>query len=387
VKLYTDYNAVDGMVVTRPVDTASAAIQWREYDFGTLFQGGYKYQAGSFGKGDVILGGQIDAMIMYDSFYPSGRSGELTTINDRKNNLLLEKGSEEIYSGFAQVKHFFTDKIIANFGFRYDSKNRHKGDPVSDISPRLAIIWNPYEFFDLKASYSKSFVDAPYWYRYNTLASYKGSSGLLPEHLSSMQLSFGFHFLDNKLTYQLNGFRNELTDIIFRDVTATGDAPRYKNAGMLKSFGIENDLRFITKPISVFANFTWQYADSAKDYSVTEHEINNVPSVFGNIAVNYYPFHQKQNRLILNITLRYIGEQASPISAGYKNGVAYSDPNFKIDAAFLVNAALTFRNFYGFTLQLQATNLADTKYYQGGAVRFPYPQQGRWYSLRLIYKF
>ncbi len=387
VKMYADYNAIDGLLIIRPSDTTAAALEWREYDYGTEIQTGHKYDIGAAGKGDVIVGTQIDAMTLYDSFYPMGHGGELLTVNDRKNTLLLEQGSEEIYSGFAQIKHFFTEKIIANLGFRYDSKNRHRGEPVSDFSPRLAIIWKPEKIVDIKASYSKSFVDAPYWYRYNTIASYKGSSGLLPEHLTSYQLNIGFHFLYDQLTYQLNTFRNELIDIIYRDGAATGDEPRYKNAGFLKNYGIENEIRYITKPLGVFANFTWLYVDTAKDYVVTDKHVNNVPSIFGNFAVNYFPLYKTNNKLIINFTMRYIGEQYSPIRSGYKGGVAFADIENKVDAALLFNAAITLRNIYGLTIQFQGTNLADKKYSQGGSVRFPYPQPGRWYSINLSYKF
>ncbi len=387
VNPYFDMNSITGVAITNPQDTAFISLSWKDYDVGAIVSLRKKYSISENANGDILFGFQYDGMDLYDSFFLAGTGGEFTTVVDRSGSLLLEKGDESIYSAFVQLKHYFGKKMILNVGLRYDYKDRHKGGDFWNISPRLALVYIPKDLFDFKISYSSSFVDAPYWYRYNFIPSYQGAESLLPEYLSSIQLTSNLHLFDNRLNYQINGFYNVLKDFIFRDVYADGvSEPKYKNAGRLESVGIENELSFRLNYFTTYANFTWQHALSAQDYGVTNEQIHNIPNLSGNLVFDFYPFYFKKNKLIINLTGRFIGKQLSPIEQTFKGGQPFEDLSNQVNSVFLLNSAINVTKFYGFKFRFQISNLFNTEYYQGGSVNFPYPQQGRWYMLSVFYK-
>lgn len=382
---YLDFNGITNVLITNPNDTAYSAIIRREFSEGFIGQLGKKYTVGNM-NGDILVGLQLDHMNLYDSYQLSGRGGELLTVQDRSYRRLLETGKETIYSAFAQVKHYFTSKLILNAGLRYDNKDRHRGANVDNISPRIALIYNANSAFNIKASYSNAFVDAPYWYRYNTLPSYKGSQDLKPEYLSSWQLTPSWT-INKKVQWSSNLFYNSLTDFIFRDPTATGDAPRYRNAGSLKSWGWENEITYLHQYFKLKAVAGLQYAISAEDYGITKKYINNVPSVTANVIADFNPVYNLTKNVWFNISYRYIGKQHSPIGNIYKNGVAFSDLNYTVDAVGLWNAGVIWDNIGRFSVEARVYNLADKHYEQGGSTSFAYQQTGRWFWGGVRYKF
>ena len=101
---------------------------------------------------------------------------------------MLSVSSERSISAFVQGKHYFTSQFILNAGLRFDKKNRANGKNVSALSPRVALIYFPNEKFSTKLSYSRAFVDAPYYTRNNTSNGYRGSEDLMPEYMNAIQL-------------------------------------------------------------------------------------------------------------------------------------------------------------------------------------------------------
>lgn len=382
---YADFNSINGIVVTNPRDTASSAIAWREFSQGVIAQVGKKYNLGNM-RGDLLIGAQVDRMRLYDSFLMGGRGGEFKTIGDNSKVQLLQIGSEVIYSGFAQIKHYFTEKLILNIGFRFDEKDRHAGTNIRNFSPRVAFIYNPNNQFNVRISYSNSFVDGPYWYRYNSFPSYKGSNNLLPERLSSWQVTSSYAF-SRQLQVSSNVFYNSLTDFIYRDTKATGDQPRYRNAGQLQSWGWENEIAYLRKLLKLRAVIGLQYAMEAKDYGVTDNQIHNVPNVTANLIADFNPLEQVVKNVWFNVSYRYVGKQLSPIQT-FKNGQAFADPNFKVNAASIWNCGVLWDNIGNhFSLNARVYNLFDKRYSQGGSTNFAYPQAGRWFMITVGYRF
>jgi iron complex outermembrane receptor protein len=382
---YFDNNIIDVNFIIDPSVKKFGKVNWDEYSYGGIIQLRKNYNLGNFGKGNIIFGGQFDKMKVYDSFFLLGLNGEFTTMVDSSGSLVLETGTESIYSGFIQIKHKFNKKLIINVGARYDNKFRHKGKNVDNLSPRLSAIYIPDKRIDFKLSFSQSFVDAPYWYRYNSLPSYLGSSNLLPEYLTALQFTTGLHFNNRKINYELNTFYNALKDFIYRNPNATGDEPRYYNAGKLNLAGIENEINYLRKSFNIRANFTWQYVINASDYPVSGDKIHNVPTFSGNFICNINPVYSKFENFWFNLTIRYVGKQISPVNT-FKNGIEYFDDNNYVEDVFIVNTGILLKDFYNFLFDVRINNLFDVKYKQGGSVEFPYPQQGRWFMIKLGYK-
>jgi len=391
VNTYADYNEVSPHQILDPSTKSHGYINWEDFDLGVIAQVSKPYSLSDYGIGDgnFLFGLQVDRMSLVDSSFPTGTNGEWEKFNDSNIKNLVEPGSETIYSSFAQVKHKFMDSLILNAGLRYDEKQRKEGANVRDISPRLAFIYLPTDMFEVKLSYAQSFVDAPYFYRYNTLPSYTGSKDLRPEHLRSLQLTPTVRFFDGRLLSTTNVFYNDLYDFIYRDPNAPKEGPNYKNAGSLKSIGLEEEVSFIQDFYSIRGNLTYQRAVSAKDYPVAGSEIYNIPSLTGNVIFDINPIYWLYKNFSLNLTTKYIGGQLSPILNSYKGGVAINEPNNRVNQALLFNTGFRITEPWlnQFSLDARVYNIFDTQYEQGGSVSHPYPQAGRWFLANISYNF
>jgi len=391
---YYDMFYFDVVLIINPASKTYAGVHWNEYDLGSIVQLKKTYAFNDLGDGNIIAGFQIDHMQLIDSYFAIGVDGDWVTFNDTEENRVLGIGNERIYSGFLQLKHRFSEKLITNFGLRYDQKDRHTGDDVSALEPRLALIYLPSQKYELKISFSQSFVDAPYWYRYNGLASYRGGVDLKPEHVNSLQITPALHLLDNKLNYQFNFFYNELTDFIWRNNAATAEEPIYQNAGGMTSWGIENEVSYRHRLFNVHANLTYQQARDAENYAVTDGDIHNVPNLTANAVLAVRPFSGNMQNTWFNFTARYVGSQLSPVNITFNdvNGdllQRFNEPEREVDAVLLFNVGVRIKDVLRSGLSVEATvfNLLETGYEQGGSVSHPYPQPSRWFFASVSYLF
>jgi len=315
--------------------------------------------------------------------------GEWTSFGDSTRSRLLAIGGETVVSGFAQIKHRFVDELILNAGVRFDQKDRFKGEDLTNVSPRVALIWNPSERFGLAASFAQSFVDAPYWYRYNSLSSYRGGEFLQPEHLRSIQLTPTIRFLDGRLEEKLNVYYQRLSDFIWRNNRALPTEPIYQNAGFLETFGVEEELSYLEPWLTARLNASYQHAIAAENYGVSGSQIHSVPALSFNVVLDVNPLHPWQQQLWLNLTGRYVGPQISPITVYYAGGPDYTDEDFEVDGVFLLNlgARWVLPGLEAIRIDGRIYNLLGTTYFQGGSVEHPYPQAGRWWQLSAIGEF
>lgn len=384
---YFDSNTIEVALIIDPSITKSGLPRWNEWDIGAIVQARKPYEL--LGKGNILVGAQADKMELSDSDFPIQVNGEWVAFGDSSTAQLLEPGSEAVFSAFAQIKHRFTDELILNAGIRYDHKNRNRGDDVTNLSPRIAVVWLPSSMFGITASYAQSFVDGPYWYRYNSLSSYRGGEFLKPELLTSAQLTPTITLLDGRLKNTFNVYFSRLSDFIWRNNNALPTEPIYQNAGFLETIGVEEEIAFIDEIVVARANASFLHALDAENYGVTGGRIHSVPRLTTNVIIDFNALHWFKQQLWLNLTLRYIGAQVSPITVNFIDGPNYSDPDFETDAAFLVNvgARWTLPGLEQLTLDLRVYNLFDTEYFQGGSVQHPYPQPGRWWQMSLTGKF
>ncbi len=390
---YYDENEIQGNLITNPAQKEHSFIGWYERVLGGIAQLNIPYNF--LGTGTWMVGLQEDRMEVYDSERITGANGEWTDFLDDRENKLLDTGRERISSLFTQFKHNFNNQWIGNFGVRYDKKNRHdEGGNIDDFSPRLALIYIPNDTLDVKISYSRALVDAPYWYRYNDLPSYKGAETLEPEYLDSYQITPTVKLLEGKLTSSFNLFYNKFSHFIWRNNNPEPGDPQYQNAGFLKVWGIEHETSYRGRAYNMAFNFTYQAADGAENYAVSGDRIHNIPNWTSNLVLNVNPFEffafkpeSVSRDLWLNLTARYIGEQLSPVDITFPNGTVFKEPNKEVDDVLLFNTGFRWDKFWnGFFLDGRLYNLFDKQYYQGGSVSHPYPQPGRWWMLTLGYQ-
>ena len=137
-------------------------INGQEQNYSVQLKGDYSYVNSKAHKGNLSFGTEFSHFKLDDVRYALGYNYENVA---PENPMIPEhgKGHENSYNAFLQLKHQWRS-LIFNAGLRYDHKKRVDDRTLNEFSPRVALIlmkpkWN------LKLSYSKSFVDAPYLYR------------------------------------------------------------------------------------------------------------------------------------------------------------------------------------------------------------------------------
>ena len=381
---YYDTNERDGIVITSAARRTTNFTSWLDDAVGGIAQVNRGYRTAGGQEGTILAGGQIDRMRLIDSNLPAGQGGEWTHFGDSRAAPLLQPGHETVYSAFTQVKHRFGPRWILNNGVRLDVKDRHRGPNITDLSPRLALVHVPSGRFDVKFSYSRSFVDAPYWYRYNVFPSYQGSEDLRPEHLESVQVTPTVAFLGGRLRNAANVFFNNVTDFVFRDNNAGPADPRYINAGRLHMFGMEDEIAWIGDGIRVRGVLTYLSVLESHAFGARDGEIFSVPRFQGNVVLDVRPPVLLPRGSWINLTLRGVGSQLSPISPTFRldetgQVAPFEDADYRTRAYVVANVGVRLPRVVVEGLSLAGTvyNLFDTAYEQGGSVVHPYPQAGR----------
>lgn len=396
---YFDANQTQQHLVKDPSSQLHSNIGWSETSLGNITQLTTTYDGNWFGTGSLVLGGQIDRMNLEDSQWITGDQGDWRAVSDSLDEPTLPKGSETSYSAFTQLKHKFNDQIIYNLGVRYDYKDRLRGENLSAVSPRTALILGADAPVGVKFSFAESFVDAAYWYRYNSVPNFRGTPDLLPERMRAFQLSPQVRLLDGKLQNTVNLYYANHFDVIFRNKQAlnTPDEPLYQNSGTLTVAGVENEFAYLERSWRLRTNLAFQRPLFAENYPASTNigEIHNVPKFSANVIFDFKPLKDSTEDIWMSFSGRYYGEQLSPIQIRYTipQGrhevvtVNYDEPDRIVDDYILLNSSVRWKKMFDskFSTQLVAHNLLDTSYLQGGTTSHPIPQPGRWFLLQLGY--
>jgi len=361
----------DGKPVTRLYHGVFQDDNWEEYTIGATAKFSTNYHIGKT-KGNLLAGAQFEFYrIPINEFFFGEEYNRFIIITTPESPNQLNVGHEKSISGFIQNKHYFTDQLILNAGLRYDKKYRRNDMSVEAFSPRVALVYVPSKTFSVKASYSRSFVDAPYFYRQNTQNTYKGSEDLMPEYMNAIQLDFlgsiGGHF-----DYDVNLFYNHLTDLICNNQSTDLNAPKYVNSGSLKVAGIETELSYKTTTFRSRLNTTFQRAMSAEQYYYYDHHIYSIPSVTANLACEQRLFDKKNHSLWLSGNLRYTSRTLNKA-----NSRVTGSEDFYLNERALVDLRLKYDYNKTMQLSLDCDNVFNTCYEIGGTSYIPYRYPGR----------
>ena len=390
-------------------------INGQEQNYGVQAKGGYGYNFGSSHKGVLTFGAEYNRFELTDIRYQICYDFE-QTFNEHPVMRRVGKGSENSGDVYLQLKHQWRS-LILNAGLRYDYKRRTDESEVNELSPRIALIllrpkWN------VKLSYSKSFVDAPYFYRKANLMvkALQGTTGdfaekVLPERIHSFQLSFAGNGWVKGLDFELNGFYNRAEDLIMTHIMD------YKNASKNKTVGAEFAASYRSPRFYANFNLTWTHTfksnlmgidlgETLNAYFDTDiNDNNNTPAIMSNLVLGW----QATKRLKVHTHLLFEGKQTSfntdlvQLVRAAGGIVAYQ----KYAAAGMVEeAAAAMQQTIGYvsqlimhkemparaivnlggeyqlghvTLGLNINNLLNTHYYRSGMNAPLIPQQGRWF--------
>lgn len=378
---YFDRTEIAGVLAA--ANNNGTIITWQDQNIGFVAQAGTDYQS-SWGNGQVLVGAQADVFDVTESAMYAITSGEIGAPSDTTANRLLRLGGEGIYSLFIQDKHKFNSQWILNGGGRYDYKTRLKGDKQEKFSPRLALIHLPNETWEYKVSYSQSFVDGPYWYRYNQgLPAFGGSENLQPEILEAFQLQTVWKSADKRVRNAATLYYQIGTNLVVNRASAAGTPadPKYINSGKIESAGLENEFQWNDNHYQLVWTLQFANAIATADYQRFDGKFAHVPQLTSTFVFNYL----FSKSLSANISLVHIGEQV------FNKGTTAAPLAETVDAATLIHLGGRIENVAGSGVFFDGRvyNVLDTQHFQGGqsATQIPFRQPGRWFLASLGAEF
>ena len=391
----------------------SRYVNGQEQDYSFQLKGNYAYKLGDTHKGNISFGAEYGHFQLDDIRYQIGYDFEESYPEDKQIRE-IGKGSENRANVYLQLKHQWRS-LILNAGMRFDYKNRYDDTKVRELSPRVALIllrpkWN------VRLSYSKSFVDAPYIYRKaNVLVALfreRDDVSLSPERAHSFQLSFAGQNWVKGLNFEVNGFYNYAKDLVMTDILS------YSNTSQNKTGGVELMASYRQQKLTADWNFTWTHTFKsnlialnlpdklASYYSKDIDDNNNIPVIMSNLVLSWQALPQlRLHTHVLfegcqtsyNIDLeQYIKCQTRYIEYGIYSIL----PGMEEKAAALLEDALTSAGkiasckemparaifniggeytFGPVTIGLDIHNLLGTRYHRSGMNTSLVPQQGRWF--------
>ncbi|MEO7802509.1 MAG: TonB-dependent receptor [Ginsengibacter sp.] len=211
----------------------------------------------------------------------------------------------------------FLTKTSLTLGARYDYNNYY-GSP---ISPRIAVVSQPTEKVTLKLLFGTAYRAPTNTEIYQAPPNFK----LKTEKIRTYEVNF-INQLSPKLLVQVNGFRNELTDVIIRGNLM--NLIEDKNPGKITINGAEEmaNLSFASN-ISGFVNFTYQDAISQNLITNVKRYVPGIAKVKGSAGLSA----NVQNLFNVNLIGNWIGKRRVP----------FTDPHGPVKGFFLTNVVVS----------------------------------------------
>ncbi len=291
--------------------------------------------------------------------------GKMTDVSSWANYGLNE--DRDVKAVYLQDIWDITDDISLTLGVRHD----HYSDFGNTTNPRVALVWEFEEHWDLKLMYATAFRAPSFGelYLVNN-PSLLGNPDLNPEKMKTYEVSLGR--TDRKGTsVRVSGFYN-----IFEDnIQATGGPPlQFDNTAGARVWGIETELEKVlfNNGSKMYANYTYQNAEDRE----THRELANVAKHKGNVGADI----TITENFDANLNVFWSGER--PRAAG--------DPRDALAPYTLVDATLIAKNFYkGLELRLSGHNILDEKYEDPSVIAVPgdFPRDGASVMAEATYRF
>ncbi len=362
----------DGKPQTRLYHGVYQDDNWEEFTIGAMAKFSHDYRIGHT-RGNFLVGAQFEYYeIPINEFFFGEEYQKIIIVTTPESKNQLKVGNERILSGFVQGKHYLlSDKLILNAGLRFDNKYRRNKVNVNALSPRVAFIYLPSGQFSAKISYSRSFVDAPYFYRQNTQNTYRGSEDLMPEYMNAFQLNF-IGTVNSNLSYDLNLYYNHLTDLICNNQSKDINAPKYINSGRLKIVGAEGELSYKLPTFYSRVNASWQRVISSEQYYSNGNAIYSVPSFSANLTCEKVLLRRMGHSVRLGGNVRYTSRTINKADSRFTGS-----QDFHLGEKALFDLQLKYDCKELLTLSLDCENVFNTTYYIGGTSYFPYQYPGR----------
>ena len=359
-------------------------INGQENTLGAQIRGDFSYNRKNEKKeGVVTFGAQFNHFSLEDVRYLIGVEYEIALL-ESNTIAKLGKGTENSFNTFVQLKQRWNN-FIFNAGLRFDHYRHYNEQSINELSPRLAIIYTQPKW-NVKLSYSKSFVDAPYFYRktnyyindmknINTLSEVQQPTNditLLSEYLHSFQLTLASTKWVDGLDLELTGYYNRATNLIYKSVLT------HENAGIMKSIGAELTGSYRKGRLAANLTVSWQHVLESEIYQRDISTAYSIPQLTVNAVLGW----NVTKRLRLNTHLVVESKKSCYQVDLVKQTLVEStlDP--------LALLTLGARYSFGFIeIGANCHNLFNTLYYRGGFSSGLIPQQGRSFMGYVSLKF
>ena len=388
----------------------------QEQNYGLRMKAGYDYTFGSSHKGSMLLGAEYSHFHLYGMHWQLGYNYDylIPEIPEMRDMCLGHENSANVAF---QLKHQWRS-LILNAGVRYDHCHQlNSPENVSELSPRIALIllrprWN------MKLSYSKSFVDYPYIYQIgNIFRAYLLNDRatmiylLEPERIHSWQLSVAGNDRTKSLNLEANLFYNRASNLI---VSVYED---YTNSGHNEAIGLELRGSYHKPRFTADVNMTWTHVIKSSlnmmDSRYNDGDPqpwgadvnNNMPAIIANGVVawkvtpnlklhTHLLFESRQSTYFLDLKKEMLvagyyklaveadnrGDEAAAAELRAKADEEIRTVSSKGDMPARVIINLGGEYTLGpVTLGLNIHNLLNTSYNRSGINTQLIPQQGRWF--------
>lgn len=208
-------------------------------------------------------------------------------------NWIAEGLSRRVFALYAQDQYSISNRWTLTAGLRWDDYS----DIGSDVTPRLAAVYQLADYQTIKAQYAESFRPPTFLEMYvQNNAVVSGNPNLKSEHLSNIEL--GYVFNDGLTIARATIFYYDLKDLIAIDTTSN----MYKNQGEINGRGVELEyIQQLARQVNLDSNLSYTHADSDNG-----QQIPGVAQLMANLGVIYQPIRD----VSLNAQYRYVGERA-----------------------------------------------------------------------------
>ena len=234
----------------------------------------------------------------------------------------------------------FLGKTNITVGARYDH-NTYYGSPVS---PRIAVVNKPNEKLTVKLLFGTAYRAPTNTEIYQAPPNFK----LKTERIRTYEANL-IHPFSSKIVGQVNGFRNELRDVIILAALIDPVNPD-KNPGKIDINGLEAILNMILSAnVSGFINFTYQKAKGENLITHLKRSLPGIANVKGNLGIDVHIDE------LLNVSLigNWVGKRSVPRTDPYGPVDGYFVTNCVIGTEKLFNekvsASINIRNLFNST--------------------------------------
>jgi outer membrane receptor protein involved in Fe transport len=287
---------------------------------------------------------------------------------------------------YAQGNYRFAKYFGVTAGLRMDHNViRHNGGFGTELSPRIVADFAKNDWV-VKAIYSRGIENVSNFTKFGVASGRIPNPTLGTESIKNYEVSVS-RKIGQYLTMDVDLYQS-LIDNVVGVKTLSPTTSQNQNLGRFKIFGIQANLNYTRKNLSVTANYT--YTDPKQTTDDTGKEgvdllVADISNFHVNLIANYLLF----KKLNINFRANYVGVK----HAGAGTTVA-ANPETTFPAYTIANGAISYELIKGASIQLVCNNILDKYYFNpagraadGVSTPSSLLQPGRNFFIKLNYEF